>query len=111
MTAVAAARSILTRWTINGSETARWPGNLNLSFSGMAVPLIQQLPGLAISSGSACAAVTGRASHVLTALGLAEIAAKASLRLGFGRFTTAAEIDAAAAQINAAVQRQLEDAA
>ena len=98
-------------YTVNGDLHARWPGNLNLSFPGIAVPLIQQLPGLAISSGSACAAVTGRASHVLTALGLPEAAAKASLRLGFGRFTTAAEIDAAAAQINAAVQRQLEEAA
>jgi cysteine desulfurase len=94
---------------INGTLDSRWPGNLNLSFPGATVPLIRQLPGLAISSGSACAAVTGRASHVLTALGVAEADAKASLRLGFGRFTTAAEIDAAGDQINAAVQRHLEE--
>lgn len=92
---------------VNGSLAQRWPGNLNLSFPGVAVPLLPQLPGLAISSGSACAAVTGRPSHVLTALGLSEREAKASLRLGFGRFTTADEIDAAAAQINVAVQRNL----
>ena len=36
----------------------------------LALPAREQLPGLAISAGSACAAVTGRASHVLTALGL-----------------------------------------
>lgn len=96
---------------INGDIGHRWPGNLNLSFPGVVVPLIQQLPGLAISSGSACAAVTGRASHVLTAIGLPETAAKASLRLGFGRFTTTADIDAAATLINAAVQRQLEEMA
>ncbi|MFZ4381421.1 MAG: cysteine desulfurase family protein [Sandarakinorhabdus sp.] len=92
---------------VNGSLSARWPGNLNLSFPGVAVPLLSQLPGLAISSGSACSAVTGRPSHVLTALGLSDVQAKASLRLGFGRFTTAAEIDAAIAQINVAVQRNL----
>lgn len=92
---------------VNGSLTRRWPGNLNLSFPGVAVPLLSQLPGLAISSGSACAAVTGRPSHVLTALGLSDVAAKASLRLGFGRFTTPAEIDAAVSQINVAVQRNL----
>ena len=92
---------------INGDLQQRWPGNLNLRFPGIAVPLIQQLPGLAISAGSACAAVTGRASHVLTALGLPEADAKASLRLGFGRFTTAQDIDAAAAQINAVVARHL----
>jgi cysteine desulfurase len=96
---------------INGDLDRRWPGNLNLSFPGMVIPLIQQLPGLAISSGSACAAVTGRASHVLTALGLPEPTAKASLRLGFGRFTTPNEIDSAVALINAAVQRQLEEMA
>jgi len=92
---------------VNGSLAHRWPGNLNLSFPGVAVPLLKQLPGLAISSGSACAAVTGRPSHVLTALGLSDGEAKASLRLGFGRFTTAADIDAAVAQINVAVQRNL----
>jgi cysteine desulfurase len=95
---------------INGHPDQRWPGNLNLSFPGVSVPLLQQLPGLAISSGSACAAVTGRASHVLTALGLPDTTAKASLRLGFGRFTTPAEIDTAATLLNAAVQRKLAEA-
>ena len=104
-----AGLSVLHR--INGDLDRRWPGNLNLSFPGLVMPLIQQLPGLAISSGSACAAVTGRASHVLTALGLPEPTAKASLRLGFGRFTTAKNIDTAATLINAAVQRQLEELA
>jgi len=91
--------------TVNGSLSARWPGNLNLSFGQVTVPPISHLPGLAISSGSACAAVTGRASHVLIALGLAETMAKASIRLGFGRFTTTDEIDAAVAQINATIAR------
>ena len=90
---------------INGSRDRRWPGNLNLSFPGTAAPLLPLLPGLALSSGSACAAVTGRPSHVLTAIGHSDTEARAALRLGFGRFTTAAEIDAAAAQINAVVQR------
>jgi cysteine desulfurase len=96
---------------VNGSLDARWPGNLSLSFPGLDRPIIRDLPGLAISAGSACAALTGRPSHVLTALGLDEAAAKASIRLGFGRFTTAEQIDAAAAQINAAVQRRLAEAA
>lgn len=97
--------------SVNGDLNQRWPGNLNLRFPGVAMPLIQQLPGLAISAGSACAAVTGRASHVLTALGLPEPTAKASLRLGFGRFTTTDDIDAAAAQINAVVARHLAEMA
>ncbi len=97
--------------TINGSLETRWPGNLNLSFPGTSIPLLTHLPGLALSSGSACAAVTGRPSHVLTALGLSDVQARASLRLGFGRFTTPQEIDIAAQQINAAVLRLSSEAA
>ena len=98
-------------YRMNGDTDARWPGNLNIGFPGVAVPLLGDLPGLALSSGSACSAVNGRPSHELTALGLSDAAAKASLRIGFGRFTTAAEIDSAAAQIDAAVARRLERAA
>ena len=97
--------------TINGSFDVRWPGNLNLGFPGIETPLLPHLPGLALSSGSACAAVTGRPSHVLTALGLSDAQARASLRLGFGRFTTLEDIDMAAAQINAAVTHLLRNAA
>ncbi|WP_419813827.1 cysteine desulfurase family protein [Glacieibacterium sp.] len=87
---------------INGSTAARWFGNLNLSFDGVdGTRLLSAVRGLAVSSGSACA--TGRPSHVLAALGLSPAAARASLRIGFGRFTTTSEIDAAAEQINAAV--------
>ena len=100
--------ALKTPFRLNGDAVARWPGNLNIGFPGVAVPLLADLPGLALSSGSACSAVTGRPSHVLTALGLSDAAAKASLRLGFGRFTTAADIDSAAAQIDAAVARRLE---
>jgi cysteine desulfurase len=96
---------------VNGDRAARWPGNLNLAFPGVAVPLLKQLPGLALSSGSACAAVTGRPSHVLKALGLSDAEARASLRLGFGRFTTAKEVDIAAQQISAAVARLRTEAA
>ena len=96
---------------VNGDLARRWPGNLNLGFPGVSVPMLPALPGLAISSGSACAAVTGRPSHVLTALGLAEAQAKASLRLGFGNVTTADEIDTAATLINAAARQKLAELA
>jgi cysteine desulfurase len=92
-------------YSINGDRHARWPGNLNVRFAGTTIPLLPHLPGLALSSGSACAAVTGRPSHVLTALGLSDAAARASLRIGFGRFTTRSDIDIAAQQINGLVSR------
>jgi cysteine desulfurase len=99
-------------YALNGDPERRWPGNINIRFPGTGdIPLLPLLPGLAISQGSACSALTGRPSHVLTALGLSDAAAKASLRLGFGRFTTSAEIDAAADQISAIVAGLLRAAA
>ncbi|KAB7648835.1 cysteine desulfurase family protein [Polymorphobacter fuscus] len=98
-------------FTVNGDRTARWPGNLNLGFPGTTIPLLAHLHGLALSSGSACAAVTGRPSHVLTALGLSDAQARASLRLGFGRFTLPSDVDSAAQQITAAVSRLSTEAA
>ena len=47
-------------YRVNGALSPRWPGNLSLSFPGTGdVPLLPLVPGLALSSGSACAAVTG----------------------------------------------------
>src|SRR3546814_19484911 len=61
---------------------------------------------IAFSLGSACASGSGRSSHVLRALGLSEKEARSSIRIGFGRYTSMDELDAAAADINAAADRQ-----
>ena len=93
-------------YAINGSLAERWPGNLSISFDGVdGARLLPALRGIAVSSGSACASAGGRASHVLAALGLDAAAARSSLRIGWGRFTTEAEIDAAAAELNGVVAR------
>lgn len=104
--------SLRVPYRVHGTLTARWPGNLNLGFPALSGrPILPLLPGIAASSGSACSAVTGRPSHVLTALGLCDADAKAALRLGLGRFTTAAEVDSAAQQINALIERLHAEAA
>jgi cysteine desulfurase len=80
--------------------------NLNLQVSGVdGQSLLATLSetDLALSSGSACSSENPRPSHVLLALGLDEDQARASLRCGLSRFTTAAEIDVAAARIAAGV--------
>jgi len=94
-------------WTINGSVEQRWRGNLNVRKPGLdAARLISELRELAVSAGSACASGSGRPSHVLKAIGLSEAEARSSIRLGFGRFTTEAEIDMAVSMILDATIRQ-----
>ncbi|MCJ1960054.1 cysteine desulfurase family protein [Novosphingobium mangrovi (ex Hu et al. 2023)] len=101
------ARAALPDWDLNGSVERRWKGNLNLHRKGLDVArLMSDLRGVAFSAGSACASGSGRPSHVLRALGLADSAAKASIRLGFGRYSTQRDIEDACAQIEAAAAAQ-----
>lgn len=83
---------------LNGDARRRLPGNLNLGFAGvLALDLIAALPELALSTGSACSSAEVEPSYVLKALGLDDERAGRAVRIGFGRFTTEAEIDRAAA--------------
>ena len=101
------ARAILARWTLNGSETARWPGNLNLRLDGLNFPrLLSDCRQLAFSAGSACGSGTGAPSRVLSAIGLEAKEARNSIRLGFGRYTTREEVETACRAIEAAAQAQ-----
>ena len=95
-------------WTINGSTTERYKGNLNIRRDGVdAARLISECRRIAFSAGSACASGSGRPSHVLRAIGLSDAQAKTSIRLGYGRYTTAEEIDIAAGAINRAAEAML----
>ena len=88
---------------VNGSMTARIPGNLNLTFpAATAAELMARAPELCVSSGSACSSAEIEPSYVLRAMGLSEDAAGRSLRIGIGRFTSPADIDYAAAALAAA---------
>lgn len=99
-------RSRLSGVTVNGDLERRIPGNLNLSFSGLdGEALIEAMPGLALSSGSACTSASVEPSYVLRAVGLSDEMAAASLRIGLGRFTTEAEIDSAIEEIAIQVSR------
>ena len=90
---------------VNGDLERRVAGNLNLAFPGVdAEELMVQLKDVAVSSGSACTSAAIEPSYVLRALGLDEGLARASLRIGLGRFTGPAEIDYATDAIAAAVE-------
>lgn len=103
----ARAQGLFPGWTLNGSATDRWHGNLNLRRPGLDVArLLSECRSVAFSAGSACASGSGRPSHVLRALGLSDREAKTAIRLGFGRYTGEEELERAAAVINAAAQAQ-----
>lgn len=102
-----AARDILSRWTLNGSSEHRWRGNLNLRLPGLDVArLMSDVRNVAFSAGSACASGSGRPSHVLKAIGLSDSEAKASIRLGFGRYSDLGELVDACERIEAAAAVQ-----
>jgi cysteine desulfurase len=88
---------------VNGSAEARIAGNLNLTFpAATAARLMQALPDLCVSTGSACSSAEVEPSYVLRAMGLSDQQAARTLRIGIGRFTSASEIDYAAAALSSA---------
>jgi cysteine desulfurase len=94
-------------WTVNGTVEARYHGNLNIRRTGLDVArLLSGERDIAFSAGSACASGSGRPSHVLRALGLSDAEARSSIRLGFGRDTTAIELRTALERIDAAARAQ-----
>ena len=81
---------------MNGSETYRVPGNVNLSFAYVeGESLMMGIKNLTVSSGSACTSASLEPSYVLKALGVSEELAHTSLRIGIGRYTSEKDIHAA----------------
>lgn len=92
---------------VNGHVTRRLPGNLSLTFPGVdADRLVGALqPHVALSTNSACSAGILQPSHVLLALGLTEVEAASTIRVGVGRFNTRPEIEVAAELVANAAMR------
>jgi cysteine desulfurase len=67
--------------------------------------LLLALDDVAVSSGSACTSASVEPSYVLSALGVPEDLAHASLRFTIGRFTTAEEVDFAGRRVVEVVNR------
>jgi cysteine desulfurase len=93
----------------HGSQERRVAGNLSLAFPGgvTAQQIMEGAPEVCVSTGSACSSAEVEPSHVLQALGLPEPLARATLRIGIGRFTSPAEVDLAAAALGAAWRRAI----
>lgn len=96
-----------TDWIINGSTEHRYRGNLNVRLPGLDVSrLMSECRDIAFSAGSACASGSGRTSHVLRAIGLSDAQARSSIRIGFGRYTTEAELEDGLRRIDRAAKGQ-----
>lgn len=95
---------VLPKLQWNGAAAPHAPHILNVSFEGAEGESLRAMLGdIAVSSGSACSSATREPSFVLRALGRDDELAGSSLRFSLGRFTTAQEIEQAAAAVIHAV--------
>lgn len=94
--------------SVNGAGGGRGPRHSNLRFDdveGESLLMALDDAGVYASSGSACAAGSPEASHVLLAMGLSEAQARSSVRFSFGRHTTEADLHEAVERIGRVVER------
>ena len=89
---------------INGHPQHRLPNTCSVSFQGVAAStVLAQMAGVAASAGAACHSDRVEVSSVLEAMQVPLEYAMGTIRLSVGRYTTAAEIDRAVAEIARAV--------
>ena len=101
------ARDMLPEWTLNGAESPRYHGNLNIRREGVnGLRLMSDAREVAFSLGSACGSGSGKVSHVLRAMGVSEADARASIRLGWGRYTSEQQLRDGLAAIKDAARLQ-----
>jgi cysteine desulfurase len=85
------------RVVLNGHPEKRLPNTVNASFVGhVGAELLEKVPEIAASTGSACHEGKVTLSPVLCAMGVPPQVGRGALRLTVGRFTTEEEIDRAA---------------
>ncbi|MBU3893347.1 cysteine desulfurase [Serratia rubidaea] len=99
----------LAQWEnvqINGGSSPRLPHVSNISFKQVDGARLLNLlkKSVSVSTGSACSSSSLSPSHVLTALGLSEELAQATLRFSLGWPTRDEDIDVALAAVNQALR-------
>ncbi|MEU4519559.1 cysteine desulfurase family protein [Amycolatopsis sp. NPDC024027] len=93
---------------LNGGDGERLPSHAHFTFPGCAgdsLLMLLDAKGIECSTGSACTAGVAQPSHVLLAMGADPAAARGSLRFSLGHTSTAADVDAVAAEIGGVVMR------
>jgi cysteine desulfurase len=97
-----ALRATVPGTRINAAGAERLPNISSVAFDGIdAAELLIRLDieGVAVSTGSACAAGSSEPSHVLAAIGAPEWAARGTIRFSFGRSTSRQEVAALLAML------------
>ncbi len=85
------------RVVLNGHPEKRLPNTLNVNFVGhVGAELLEAVPEVAASTGSACHEGSVCLSPVLQAMGVSPELGRGAVRLSVGRFTTEDEVDRAA---------------
>ena len=93
---------------INGSKSQRIPGNINLTFPFLnGISIINSIPEIAISSGSACSSSNPNSSHVLKSIGLDKNYINSTIRIGIGKFNSDEHIEIAIKSITKAIERKI----
>jgi len=93
---------------LNGGDGERLPSHAHFTFPGCAgdsLLMLLDAKGIECSTGSACTAGVAQPSHVLLAMGADPAAARGSLRFSLGHTSSAADVDAVAAEIGGVVTR------
>ena len=91
---------------LNGHPERRLPNTLNVNFVGHSgAELLQHVPEIAASTGSACHEGHVTLSPVLKAMGVPSEIGRGAVRLSVGRFTTEDQIDRAAQALIAQAKR------
>jgi cysteine desulfurase len=92
------------RVVVNGHPEERLPNTLNVSIVGlMGSEILDRMPRIAASTGSACHSGLVELSPVLKAMNVAPEVGMGALRFSLGRTTTNEDIEAAVAQLSEAV--------
>ena len=92
------------RIALNGHPAHRLPNTLNVSFIGrVGAEILEQLDGVAASTGSACHSGRIELSPVLEAMGVTPEASMGAIRFSLGRGTTHEEIEAVVERLNGAL--------
>jgi cysteine desulfurase len=80
-----------------GADTERLPNTTNVAVPGMSAETLVialDLAGIAVSAGAACSSGKMGASHVLEAMGLAPLLARAAVRVSLGWESTERDVTA-----------------